>query len=422
MLFRHISALLIAWGVSASYAQAAEPAVPFRIQLDTITRGFNGRPYDGTMCYAQARAGIVPRAGRDPLVVVTMSPLKLSGSDVYFELHEMRTEDLGRTWVGPFKHPQTLGRRPAEKLGDKLTTAVVCDYWPKWHAKSGKLLGTGQSLSFIDDAAPVRGGPRSTTFSVYDAEQHVWSKWDAVALPEGKLSYACGAGCTQRVDLPNGEILLPVYYRTEGNPIAESKVLRCGFDGRKLTLLEEGPPLTLPTKRGLGEPSLARFNGRFYLTLRHDDAGYVTSGDDGLHFGPIKKWTWDDAAELGTYNTQSHWVTHSDALYLVYTRRGANNDHVFRHRAPLFIAEVDVARLQVKKATEQILIPEKGCRYGNFGVCDVNEHETWIVETEWMQRPPEEPVIPVKNRWGAEARVYAARILWSKPNRIWDAR
>ena len=98
-------------------------------------------------------------------------------------------------------------------------------------------------------------------------------------------------------------------------------MLRCGFDGQKLTLLEEGNALTLETKRGLGEPSLARFKGKFYLTIRHDDAGYVAVSDDGLHFGAIKKWTWDDGTELGTYNTQSHWVTHSDALYLVYTRR-----------------------------------------------------------------------------------------------------
>ena len=86
----------------------------------------------------------------------------------------------------------------------------------------------------------------------------------------------------------------------------------------------------------------------------------------------------------------------------------------------MFIAEVDVEKLQVNKATEQILIPEKGARYGNFGVCDVSEHETWIVETEWMQRPPQEPIIPVKNQWGAEGRVYAARIIWQKPNKEWD--
>jgi len=67
----------------------------------------------------------------------------------------------------------------------------------------------------------------------------------------------------------------------------------------------------------------------------------VTSGTDGLHFDPPKPWKFDDGADLGSYNTQAHWAQHGDKLYLVYTRKGAKNDHVFRHRAPLFMAEVD---------------------------------------------------------------------------------
>jgi len=404
--------------ISLAPSKAEEPA--YRIQLDTITKGYDGKPYDGSMCYAQARAGIVPRAKGDPLIVVTMSPLKLSGSDVYYTIHEMRSEDLGKIWTGPFKHTDTLNRRPEGKKGDKSVEVVIGDFCPKWHAKSGKLLGTGLTARYVDDKGPIAGSRRDVAYSVYDADKHTWSKWDIVPLPEGKEWHGAGAGCTQRVDLPNGDILLPIYTRTEGSPFAVAKVLRCGFDGSKLKMLEEGNGLKLDTKRGLGEPSLTRFKGKFYLTIRHDECGYVAVSDDGLYFGDIKKWTRDDGKELGTYNTQSHWVTHSDALYLVYTRKGANNDHIFRHRAPLFIAEVDAEKLHVKKATEQILIPEKGARYGNFGICDISENETWAVETEWMQRPPEEYIIPVKNKWGAEARVYAARIIWQKPNKEWD--
>ena len=33
-------------------------------------------------------------------------------------------------------------------------------------------------------------------------------------------------------------------------------------------------------------------------------------------------------------------------LWLVYTRRAGNNDHVFRHRAPLFVAEFDTDKLE----------------------------------------------------------------------------
>jgi len=110
---------------------------------------------------------------------------------------------------------------------------------------------------------------------------------------------------------------------------------------------------------------------------------------------------------LGNYNTQQHWVTHSDGLFLVYTRRGANNDHVFRHRAPLFIAQIDPERLCVIRETEKILVPEKGARFGNFGVTDVNEEQTWIVVTEWMQ--------PIGcEKFGSNNNVFTAKIIWEK--------
>lgn len=80
----------------------------------------------------------------------------------------------------------------------------------------------------------------------------------------------------------------------------------------------------------------------------------------------LVNWTFDDGSELGNYNTQQHWVTHGDSLFLVYTRKGANNDHVFRHRAPLFIAKVDPEKLTVLRATEQILVPERGARLANL--------------------------------------------------------
>ena len=76
-------------------------------------------------------------------------------------------------------------------------------------------------------------------------------------MPEGKVGESCGAGCVQRVDLPDGTILLPVYHREKGSPFAAATVLRCGFDGTKLTLLEIGDTLKFEQKRGYAEPSLA---------------------------------------------------------------------------------------------------------------------------------------------------------------------
>ncbi|MBI5685302.1 MAG: exo-alpha-sialidase [Verrucomicrobia bacterium] len=389
----------------------AGDAPGFDVQLDTVRSGF-----DKKTCWVHPRAGAIP--GKTPKVVLTMQKLLLTGSDVFFALNEMRTDDLGKTWRGPTEHAETLGRR--EEPGGVIV--AVCDFWPKWHAKSGKLLGTGHTVRYKDDKViPIR--KRETPYSIYDPEKRTWTAWETVAMPDEKKFYNAGAGCVQRLDLPNGDILLPIYYKAETEKFSKVIVLRCRFDGAKLTFVEHGNDLTLETDRGLGEPSLTRFRGRFYLTLRHDKAGYVSTSDDGLHFAEPKKWTWDDGTELGNYNTQQHWVTHDDALFLVYTRRGANNDHIMRHRAPLFIGQVDPEKLCVLRATERVLVPQRGARLGNFGVTEVSENETWVTVAEWMQTTPPNPYDFAKcMKYGSDNAVFAARIKWKTPNRSWNTR
>ena len=118
--------------------------------------------------------------------------------------------------------------------------------------------------------------------------------------------------------------------------------------------------------RGLYEPSLVEFRERYFLTLRNDAQGYVSSSDDGLQFCEPQAWKFDDGAELGSYNTQQHWLAHSDGLFLIYMTGGANNDHIIRHREPLFMAQVDPAALRVMRRTEKVVVPERGAELGNF--------------------------------------------------------
>ncbi len=379
--------------------------------------------YDGKQCFVQARAGIIPRGpGEPPIIVMTMNPLIITGSDVYLTVHDMRSDDGGQTWVGPTPH-ESLARRRDEPIDGKPAEIGICDLWPKWHAKSGKLLNIGHVVRYVDDRGPVKGARRETCYTVYDPAARSWSPWKRLLLPGSELTFPAGAGCSQRVDLANGEILLPVYggQRDASDPYTHAKVLRLGFDGTTLSVLAEGNALRQESKRGFAEPSLTRFRNKYYLSIRHDDAGYCATSDDGLNFNQPRAWLWDDGTELGNYNTQTHWVTHDDALFLVYTRRGANNDHVFRHRAPLFMAEIDPDTLRVRRATERIVIPERGARYGNFGITAVSENETWVTETEWMQTWKQASVvIPVDNPYGSKNRVYAARIQWDKPNRGWN--
>jgi hypothetical protein len=384
---------------------AAPAPVSFRVQLDVLSSGFDQRT-----CWVHPRAGAIP--GNPPNIVLTMQKLLLTGSDVFFALNEMRTDDLGQTWSGPVEHAQTLGRR--DEPGDVIVG--VCDFTPKWHAPSGKLLGTGHTVRYRNDRV-IANRPRETAYSIYDPATRTWTPWRTVEMPDAEKFHSAGAGSVQRLDLPNGDILLPIYFKSAAQKTYRSTVLRCAFDGETLRYLEHGNELTVDIDRGLYEPSIARFGGRFFLTLRNDRAGYVAASADGLRFEEPRGWRFDDGAELGNYNTQQHWVTHRDGLFLVYTRRGANNDHVFRHRAPLFIAQVDPDRLCVLRATERILVPEKGARLGNFAVTEVNERETWVTVAEWMQTTgpnPHDYTVPMK--YGADNRVYAARILWEKPN------
>lgn len=393
--------------LAATAAFAAD--ADFDIRLETISSGF-----DKKTCWVHPRAGAIP--GDPPGVVLTMQKLLLTGSDVFGPLCEMRTDDFGKTWSGPVEHGVSLGQR--EELGGVIVGA--CDFWPKWHKRSGRLLGIGHTVRYRDGRVmTVRR--RETCYSVYDPAKRTWAPWDTLDMGDAVRYYSAGAGCAQRIDLPNGDILLPIYFKGESEKIAKVAVFRVGFDGSRLSLIGQGNVLSVDTDRGLGEPSLAKFRGRYYLTLRHDKTGYVATSDDGLNFSAPREWTWDDGRNLGNYNTQQHWVTHDDALFLVYTRRDANNDHVMRHRAPLFIGRVDPERLCVIRESERILVPERGARLGNFGVTEVNEHETWVTVAEWMQtKPPQPHDFSICMKYGSDNAVFVARIRWAKPNKGWN--
>lgn len=387
--------ILVAFAAQASIAvaQDAIKPVPYRVQLDVISDG-----YDGKTCWFHPRAGAIP--GPTPTVVLTMQKWDLKSSDLFLPIQSQATTDLGKTWSKIVEHADTLGRRPE---ADGVVVGV-CDFTPKWHAASKTLLGTGHSVRYKDDKL-IAVRPRETVWSVYDAEKKSWTKWAALTMPNDPKWWNIGAGSTQRVDLANGDILLPAYAKPRDTKTYFTTILRCKFDGKELKYVEHGSELSVNIDRGLYEPSLTLFQGKYYLTMRNDRAGYVAVSDDGLKFSAPKKWTFDDGADLGNYNTQQHWVTHPKGLFLTYTRKGAQNDHVIRHRAPLFIAQIDPVKLVVIKATERELVPNKGAQLGNFAVVEVNEKETWVTTSEGMAPRGSE-------KYGANGRVYAARIIW----------
>jgi len=383
-------------------------ALPYSIELQTVTEG-----YDRRTCRVHTRAGVIP----PNRAVLTTQKLRLTGSDIFYAIQSAHSEDFGRSWSEFVEQPAFAARPQPDG-----SYFYVSDFWPKWHAASGVLLGTGHTPLYRNDELVTTPYPRRPAYGTYDARQRKWTDWRFLDIP-GDPFYSSGAGCAQRVDLTDGDILLPISHRSRDESALGWKggssvtVLRCSFDGETLRCLEYGPSLTVPVPRGLGEPSLARFGDRFFLTMRNDQRGYAAVSSDGLEYSPPKPWTFDDGTELGSYNTQQHWIIHSEAPFLVYTRRGANNDHVFRHRAPLFMAQVDVERLCVIRATERIVVPERGARLGNFGTLNVSPEESWVVVSEWMQTTGPDPYDGARcERYGSDNSVFVSRIQWDRPN------
>lgn len=393
-------------------------ALAYEVMLETVTRG-----EDEHYIWTHARSAAIPMDA--PVVITTMSKTLKSGSDVYHDLYEVVSRDMGEIWT----EPQVIPSLKVYKTEDGYCS--MADMWPQWHATTNKVLSIGTSPFYSDDKTHD-GWKKEVAYAVYDPETAQWSAPKKLVLPErdheGMLLMAPAAGSAQWLELPDGDILLPIFYfkvTDEQASMASRETFSvgnlmksgdlgfativglCTFDGETLTYREHGDEITLNQGRGIYEPSITFFQGAYFLTMRSDKSAYAAKSKDGLHYSPIEEWTFDDNSILGSYNTQQHWVSHSDALFLVYTRKGANNDEVFRHRAPLFMAQVDAEKLQVIRSTERIVVPNRGAALGNFGITDVNEYEIWITVAEYMRG--EESV-------EADNSVFAARIQWSKPN------
>jgi hypothetical protein len=401
-----LSAFFLGQGAVAPSSAPPETPLAFEVRLDTVVQS-----WDGVYDWAQVWAGAIPGAGQDgaPAILLTTQKENNKSDDFYLGVNTIRSDDFGKTWSGPTPHPEL---EPHSR--DDGTIKGLCDFVSGWHPPSGKFLITGHTVYYANGRLAPRPYPRATAYASFDPKSDTWQPWQELEMPDQDKFYDAGSGMCQWVLEPDGRLLLPVYYmpKSESDKQCYSvTVLRCAFDGERLTYIEHGDELHLDVVRGLCEPSLTFYKGKYYLTLRNDVKGYVTSSEDGLHFAPLRPWTFEDGSELGSYNTMQHWATHSDGLFLVYTRRGADNDHIIRNRAPLFIARVDPGNLCVRRATERAIVPERGASLGNFGVANISENETWVTVGECMYSPECE-------KRGSNGSVFAARLLWSKPNKV----
>lgn len=393
---------------SGFYRQPAIKSRPlqFRVQTDVAHQELSTK-----FCWFHPRVAAIPGYGQNGMPAVIMTIQKhLVVSDFYSGMYYMRTDDLGKTWTGPVEIPELGWQYEADG-----TIVSVADVTPGWHKPTGKLIAIGIKVRYSKEGKQLLDKSRShdAAYAVFDPETKKWTPWKMLANvpePDSKF-YLVNPGCVQWLVKPDGTILLPVYFSGPASEESSATVLECSFDGATMTYLRHGDEMTVKGGRGLGEPSLALFNNKYYLTLRNDFRGYVTTSEDGLHWLPIKEWTFDDGQELGSYNTQAHWLSHSKGLFLTYTRRGANNDHIARNRAPIFMAEVDPEKLHVIRSTEQILMPERGVMLGNFGAAPITKNESWVTDAEFIVGDKPHPR-------GADGTVWTARVIWSKKNKL----
>ena len=338
---------------------------------------------------------------------VFMTLQTIQGSDYFGPVHWTTSEDLGKTW-SEFQPAPPLGWVPLPEGGNE----GVCDVTPEFHPTTGSVLAFGHNV-FYKAAHFDRDQPaRWPVYAVW--KDGPWGPRQKLVWDDPRGSYIYSNNCGQRVTLPDGDVMMSFTFGVKGKARAVCGV-RCSFDGKQLIVKQTGPELTNPKGRGLLEPSLTRFKNRFYLTIRaEDDRGYVAVSDDGLNYEPKQPWTWDDGEPLTMSTTQQHWLTHSDALFLVYTRKDATNANVIRWRAPLWVAQVDPKTLQLIRATERIVLPLVGDgvnaadlvpMMGNFGVANITPNESWVTDGSWCPKA------------GNSGELQLARIRWSQPNR-----
>ena len=336
-------------------------------------------------CYVHARGLMMPCG----FGIITMQKLDISGCDVFSGIETVLTHDGGKSFS-----PPKLCKHLARRYFADGSSVVMSDATPFYHKKSGKIILTGHTVVYGSDNKILKDPrPRSTAYAVYDGESGDFGEWKSIEMPDEAAYFSAGAGCSQILETESGELLIPIYYRSYekcagGDACSDAAVMRCSFDGESIRVIEIGHALSIDVPRGFDEPSIIKHKDEYFLTLRNDVTGFVTKSSDGLHFEDARELCFEDGASLGNYNTQQHWLTGGGRLWLVYTRRAGVNDHIFRHRAPLFIAEFDPERMCVSRSTEQIAVAERGARLGNFGCQSYSESEGYIYAAEWMQNDP----------------------------------
>ena len=364
-----VSAVLLAF---CQLSSAQVPGYEF-----TRARLFPG--FDGKTCK------ISPNIATDWEGTVLMSycNLLLTGSDVFYGQEMYRSEDNGLTW-------KKMRKSKSLKQTWDGDLRVTYGASPQYSCYYGKWYAICCDTKYVNDDVPfqkmVDGKPwRTPYYADIDIRTGKVGKLKEIPFP---FEYAGANPYGRPLELDNGDIIITFYYMSPEHKTKHFKsvCVRYRFVEDGLEVVEAGTPVGCPElKRGVYEPSVTCFQGKYYMTLRSDERGLYCESEDGLHFGPLKTWCWEDGAPIGNKNTQQHWVNLGDRLYLCYTRENGANNHVFRNRAPIYSALFDTERGVLVRGTEFPLVPELGARLGNFKTTSDGKGRAFLATAEWMQ-------------------------------------
>jgi len=349
-----------------------------------------------------------PRICRLPSGQLLMTVQTISGSDVYGPVHWSLSSDGGRTWSAPEPIPG-MGRRSV----DGGIEEGYCDTVPEYHPPTRSVLALAHNVYYQNNRLTRPSEQRWPVYAVRGPDGR-WSPATRLEWKHPEATAMYTSGCSQRVTLPSGDILVPLSLGPVGRPDRGVCTLRCSFDGKRLTAGDHGNILRFSAGRGLLEPSLAALGGEVFMTIRAENGqGFVTRSRDGMEWEPMRPWAWDDGGAIEMSTTQQRWLSHSDGLWLVYTRRDQSNTAVMRWRAPLYMALVEEKRLCLVRATERVAMPLEGDgvrdgagveHLGNFHTNPVSRDESLIsVGTMITAR-----------KYAGTVRI--ARIRWARPN------
>lgn len=339
--------------------------------------------------WTHMRCTAIPQDGLPQILcTVSMDPKESPNvTDVFYDIAVSVSNDLGETWTPFASIPQYQWKTLPDGYEGMLIDPV-----PMYHPASGKVILFGMAQSYDSSLAKKHNYP---AYAVYDPATAAWSSdwrlfdWPAVYGHTGSVvPYIAEDG--------SGTILWPIN-SLDGKGTLQ--VVKCAFDGTMLTYISQGSPVGNTGGNGNRsgiEPSLAEFNGEFFLTMRDDVQNRLAKSSDGITWQPAVPLQWEDGTVVaGSMNTQMHWITRPDGIYLVYTRQDASNPDVFRYRAPLWMAQVDTATLRLKKSTERVVmsITNDRAQLGNFGTANITSDLSIVSSNEWNSVSPNRAIV-----------------------------